>query len=47
MEKNCHDPIIKQLSETLEKEIGKSIKDIILFGSKARGDFVQDITMTL
>lgn len=42
MKKNIPDPIIKQLSETLKKEIGKSIKDIILFGSRARGDSYPD-----
>jgi len=38
LKKNNFDPIIKQLSETLKKELGKSIRDIILFGSRARGD---------
>lgn len=42
MKKNILDPIIKQLSEALKKELGKSIKDIILFGSRARGDFYSD-----
>jgi len=39
MKNTFYDPIIKQLSETLKKEIGKNIKDIILFGSRARGNF--------
>lgn len=39
--RNCHmkvknaDPILKELSETLKRELGRSIKDIILFGSRA------------
>jgi predicted nucleotidyltransferase len=32
------DPILKELSETLKRGLGQSIKDIILFGSRARGD---------
>ena len=35
---NILNPILKELSETLKKEIGQSIKDVILFGSRARGD---------
>lgn len=42
MKNTFYDPIIKQLSETLKKEIGKNIKDIILFGSRARGDFYSE-----
>lgn len=42
MKKDISDPIIKQLSETLKKEVGKDIKDIILFGSRARGDSYSD-----
>ncbi len=39
VKKNIPDPILKQLSETLKKEIGENSKDIILFGSRARKDF--------
>ena len=42
MKKNMSDPIIKQLSETLKKELGENIKDIILFGSRARGDYYSE-----
>ncbi|HHT9124244.1 MAG TPA: nucleotidyltransferase domain-containing protein [Candidatus Brocadiia bacterium] len=42
MKKNIPDPIIKELSETLKKETGQNIKDIILFGSRARGDSYPD-----
>lgn len=42
MKKNFPDPIVKELSETLKKEIGQNIKDIILFGSRARGDSYPD-----
>ncbi|MEK6808279.1 MAG: nucleotidyltransferase domain-containing protein [Nanoarchaeota archaeon] len=38
MKNNTSDPIIKELSEALKKELGYKIKDIILFGSRARGD---------
>lgn len=38
MKNNTSDPIIKELSEVLRKELGYKIKDIILFGSRARGD---------
>jgi len=38
MKNNTSDPIIKELSEALKKEFGYKIKDIILFGSRARGD---------
>ena len=38
MKNNTSDPIIKELSEALKKEIGYKIKDIILFGSRARCD---------
>lgn len=38
MKNNTSDPIIKELSEALKKEVGQNIKDIILFGSRARGD---------
>lgn len=36
--KNILNPILKELSDTLRKELGQSIKNIILFGSRARGD---------
>ncbi|MDI6760955.1 MAG: nucleotidyltransferase domain-containing protein [Candidatus Brocadiaceae bacterium] len=38
MENNSADSILKELSQTLKKEFGQRIKDIILFGSRARGD---------
>ena len=38
MKNNTSDPIIKELSEALKNELGNRIKDIILFGSRARGD---------
>ena len=38
MKNNTSDPIIKELSEALKKEFVYKIKDIILFGSRARGD---------
>jgi len=38
MKKNNHDPVIRDLSETLKKGFENRIKDIILFGSRARGD---------
>ncbi|MDO8784726.1 MAG: nucleotidyltransferase domain-containing protein [Syntrophales bacterium] len=38
MGNNSHDIIIQELSEAFKKEIGTAIKDIILFGSRARGD---------
>ena len=38
MKNNTSAPIIKELSEVLKKELGYKIKDIILFGSRARGD---------
>jgi predicted nucleotidyltransferase len=38
MKKKNHDPVLKDLSETLKKGIEDHIKEIILFGSKARGD---------
>lgn len=47
MKKNIPDPIIKELSETLKKELGTSIKDIILFGSRARGDSYPDLDYDL
>jgi len=33
------DPIIEQVADTLREELKKHIKGIILFGSRARGDF--------
>ena len=38
MKKSITDLISKELSETLKRELGRSIKDIILFGSRARGE---------
>jgi predicted nucleotidyltransferase len=38
MIKKNHDPVLKDLSETLKKGIEDHIKEIILFGSRARGD---------
>lgn len=42
MKNNHFDPIMKQLSEVLKKTFKKEIKDIILFGSRARGDYEPD-----
>jgi len=42
MKKNNTDIIIKELSEALKKEIGPALRDIILFGSRARGDSSPD-----
>ncbi len=33
------DPVIKQIESALKKELKEQIKDVILFGSRARGDF--------
>ena len=33
------DPIVKQVSDTLKKELKEQIKSVVLFGSRARGDF--------
>ena len=33
------DPIVKQVADILKKELKEQIKSIILFGSRARGDF--------
>lgn len=33
------DPVIKQIEGALKKELKEQIKDVILFGSRARGDF--------
>jgi len=33
------DPIVKQVAGILKKELKEQIKSIILFGSRARGDF--------
>ena len=33
------DPVIKQIESSLKKELKEQIKDVILFGSRARGDF--------
>ncbi|HHT9119129.1 MAG TPA: hypothetical protein ACFYD3_01110 [Candidatus Hypogeohydataceae bacterium YC41] len=33
--KECSGPTLKELSETLKKELGQNIEDIILFGSRA------------
>ena len=38
MKNNTSAPIIKELSEVLKKGLGYKIKDIVLFGSRARGD---------
>ncbi len=38
MKKKNYDPVIKDLSGTLKKELGNRINEIILFGSRARGD---------
>lgn len=36
--RNSADSILKELSQTLKKKFGQRIKDIILFGSRARGE---------
>jgi len=33
------DPIVKKVSDTLKKELKEQINGVILFGSRARGDF--------
>ncbi|MCL4415510.1 MAG: nucleotidyltransferase domain-containing protein [Actinobacteria bacterium] len=33
------DLIVKQVADTLKKELKEQINDVILFGSRARGDF--------
>lgn len=42
MEKNSLDPIIQELSAALRKKFGNHIMDIIIFGSRARGDYQED-----
>lgn len=42
MKKDSSDIIVQELSEALKKEIGPAIRDIILFGSRARGDSSPD-----
>lgn len=42
MKKNSYDIIIQELYEALKKEIGTALRDIILFGSRARGDSSPD-----
>lgn len=37
--KNRSDFILSKVAVTLKKELGKSLKAVILFGSRARGDF--------
>ena len=42
MKKNSTDIIIQELREVIQKEIGTALRDIILFGSRARGDSSPD-----
>jgi predicted nucleotidyltransferase len=42
MKKNNTDIIIIELRDILKKEIGPALRDIILFGSRARGDSSPD-----
>ncbi len=38
MEMN-HDPLLKKLTENIKHSLGGNLKKILLFGSRARGDF--------
>ncbi len=37
-----HDPLLQKLTENIKYSLGENLKKILLFGSRARGDFHVD-----
>ncbi|MBI4334187.1 MAG: nucleotidyltransferase domain-containing protein [Chloroflexi bacterium] len=42
METTVRDPALRELAEVLKRELGDDLDSVILFGSRARGDFDED-----